>query len=702
MSPFRRLVALAAILLVGLSVFSAPGHVDASDDPVIAAAGDIACDPASGGYYGGDGYGTGCNQKYTAPLLAGADAVLTLGDEQYACGGLSAFQQSYDPTWGAYKSVTYPVPGNHEYQTSGGTDCSTNARGYFTYFGAAAGDPTKGYYSYYVGAWHIIALNSECSFVGGCGAGSPQDIWLRNELATSTAPCTMAYWHKPRFSSNGGTGDSTFSQLWNDLYAAHADVVLNGHQHWYERFGLQNPSAQADPNGIREFIVGTGGESYVLASTTRAANSEAVFSGGDAFGVLRMTLHPDSYDWNFVALRGNFTDQGSTRCHNATTNPGPDITSPTTSISCNASGCQSSAYANAVTVALSAVDASDGSGVDKTYYTTDGSTPTTSSAVYGGPFQVAQTTTVMFFSTDVAGNAEGVRSQVIQIGATPPQDTTAPISTITCNGASCGSGWFRTTPVKIRLGATDEGSGVNKIYYTTDGSTPTTSSTVYAGVFNVSATTAVRFFASDKAGNLEAAKAQPIGIDTTAPSSSSACNGSTCTGWYRSIPVSVTLTATDAASGIAATFYTTDGTTPTASSSVYTAPILITQTTTVKFFSRDVAGNRDTVKTVTVKVDAAAPTVAITSPQDGASVSRGTRVSITAAATDLGTGGNAASGIASVTFSVDGILLKSDGSSPYSAIWGTSTATRASHAITVVATDRAGNQSTVSISVTVV
>jgi hypothetical protein len=217
--------AALSVVVAGLGPGSHLARADAASDPVVAAAGDISCDPARASYNGGNGTSTDCREKYTAALLPGVDRVLTLGDEQYSCGGLTAFQQAYAPTWGQQKSLTAPVPGNHEYQTSAGTDCSTNGTGYFSYFGAAAGDPAKGYYSFDLGAWHLVALNSECAQIGGCGSGSPEEVWLRNDLARSSAPCTMAYWHRPRFSSNQSGGDATYDAFWRDLYAAHADVA---------------------------------------------------------------------------------------------------------------------------------------------------------------------------------------------------------------------------------------------------------------------------------------------------------------------------------------------------------------------------------------------------------------------------------------------------------------------------------------------
>jgi len=267
---------------------------------------------------GGLGTTTACRQQSTSDLLInqGFAAVLALGDNQYECGGLNAFLQAYDPAWGRVKDITHPVPGNHEYQRSGGTDCDAagGASGYFGYFGAAAGEAGKGYYSYDVGTWHLIALNSQCAAVGGCASGSPEEQWLRADLATHSNACTLVYWHHPRFTS-GQVGNSTaVADFWDDVYAADVDVVLNGHAHGYERFAPQDPSENYDPaHGIREFVVGTGGEDF-QAFTTLAPLTEN--RDGSAFGVLTLTLHATSYDWQFVPVAGQaFADAGSTSCH---------------------------------------------------------------------------------------------------------------------------------------------------------------------------------------------------------------------------------------------------------------------------------------------------------------------------------------------------------------------------------------------------
>jgi hypothetical protein len=236
---------------------------------------------------------------------------------QYECGGLAAFQQSYDKTWGPLKAITHRAVGNHEYiagsSSPPGTDCdpTATAAGYFTYFGAAAGDPGKGYYSYAVGSWHVIVLNTTCGKAGGCGPGSPQETWLRQDLAVHPAACTLAYFHIPLWSS-GGRAEVNATTFTSDLVNAHADVILTGHDHIYERFALQNASGTADPNGVRAFVVGTGGKNHTDVPS-RAANSEVVNS--TTFGFLRLTLHPNGYDWRFVPEPGKtFSDSGSEAC----------------------------------------------------------------------------------------------------------------------------------------------------------------------------------------------------------------------------------------------------------------------------------------------------------------------------------------------------------------------------------------------------
>ncbi len=231
--------------------------------------------------------------------------VFTIGDNAYPDGSTADFTNCYGPTWGRHRGRTHPTLGDDDYDTAG-------AAGYFNYFGAAAGDPTRGYYSYDLGAWHVIHLNSECSRVGGCRSSSPQAQWLRADLAANPRACILALHHEPLFSSKGG--DSDLRVYWDPLYAAGADVVLSGHRHNYERFARQSPTGAADPQrGIRQFVVGTGGTSLSTFGSTIAANSQV--RNDRTHGVLKLTLHPTGYDWQFVPVAGQtFTDSGSTSC----------------------------------------------------------------------------------------------------------------------------------------------------------------------------------------------------------------------------------------------------------------------------------------------------------------------------------------------------------------------------------------------------
>jgi hypothetical protein len=290
-----------------------------SGDPVIAVVGDVACDPTDANYNNGLGTGSYCHQASTAALLDNSlAAVLAIGDLAYEDGTLAKFNSSFDPTWGPFKSLMRPIPGNHEYlERVPNTTTPTNAGGYYDYFGALAGDRTKGYYSYDIGSWHLIALNGECSYVGGCGVNSPQETWLRQDLVAHPNACTLAYWHEPKFSSGTAAvgNTSTYQTFWDDLYAAKAEVILGGHIHNYERFAKQNPQGGADPvNGVREFVVGTGGKSLVAFASTPLPNSEV--RDAATYGVLKMTLHNGSYSWNFAPEAGKtFTDSGTESCH---------------------------------------------------------------------------------------------------------------------------------------------------------------------------------------------------------------------------------------------------------------------------------------------------------------------------------------------------------------------------------------------------
>jgi len=248
------------------------------------------------------------NDEETARLLDPiAGTIFTLGDNTCSDGTYKQFTTCYDPSWGREKARTRPSAGNHEYNVRG-------ASGYYRYFGAAAGEVEKGYYSYELGGWHIIVLDSKCSQVSGCGSDSPQGQWLQADLAAHPGTCTLAYWHSPRFSSGSVHGNDTdMNDFWRLLYDAGADIVLNGHEHVYERFGPQDPNGLADPgHGIRQFTVGTGGCDLYTFGTIQP-NSEA--RNSDTHGVLKLTLHPASYDWEFIPIAGQaFTDSGSANC----------------------------------------------------------------------------------------------------------------------------------------------------------------------------------------------------------------------------------------------------------------------------------------------------------------------------------------------------------------------------------------------------
>jgi hypothetical protein len=203
------------------------------------------------------------------------------------------------------KSITHPAVGNHDY-------CSGDSTGYFNYFGTAAGNPGQGWYSYNIGSWHLIALNSNCGKVGGCKPGSAQERWLRADLAANPTACTLAYWHHPRWSSGSAGSNPITSGLYTALYEAGADIVLSGHDHFYERFAPMDPNGSLDLQaGVRQFIVGTGGKSKDSPGNA-AANSEIRSS---TYGVLQLTLHSNSYDWEFEAIPGEgFVDTGSDTC----------------------------------------------------------------------------------------------------------------------------------------------------------------------------------------------------------------------------------------------------------------------------------------------------------------------------------------------------------------------------------------------------
>jgi hypothetical protein len=290
----------------------------------IAAAGDIACHPDEPDYNNGNGANGHCMQKATAALVtAGSfDKVLALGDLQYDCGSLAAFNASYDASWGAFASKTEPSIGNHEIQgaSSFNESCLPKGSGYYTYFQnhgvpEAKGVNGKGYYSFDVGSWHFISLNANCTNAGGCDTGSPQMNWLQNDLAAHPNACTLAFWHQASWSTTGGGGVAETRPMWAALADGGADLVLNGHFHHYERFADLNANGQpvADGAGMREIIAGVGGESQgAFGTKTPIAGSQVRKTG---YGILALTLGTGSYSWDYRLITGGSGDSGTDSCH---------------------------------------------------------------------------------------------------------------------------------------------------------------------------------------------------------------------------------------------------------------------------------------------------------------------------------------------------------------------------------------------------
>jgi hypothetical protein len=280
----------------------------------VTAVGDIACDPNDASFNGGEGTATRCRQKHTAALVD-TDYVLALGDLQYENATLSKFMASYHPSWGLFKDVTYPTPGNHEYDTTG-------AAGYFDYFGARAGSPSTGRYAFDIGEWHVVSLNSNCSEVD-CAA---QAVWLRADLEANrvrtadTNRCTLAFWHHPHVTDgpDHSDEDGSTAPLWDALVADGAEIVLSGNDHNYQRFAPMLSDKTPHPNGLTQFIAGAGGK-FV---DPNGPGSKALVRNGTDFGVLKLTLRADGYDWRYVTEKSSVPyDSGSAQCHG----PGPPI-----------------------------------------------------------------------------------------------------------------------------------------------------------------------------------------------------------------------------------------------------------------------------------------------------------------------------------------------------------------------------------------
>jgi len=263
---------------------------------VLIAAGDIA------------GCGSDGDEATAALVESLPGTVAVLGDSAYPSGAPEEFAQCYEPTWGRFRDRTRPAVGNHEYQTPG-------ASGYFAYFGPAAGPTGLGYYSYDLGAWHIVVLNSQCWEVGGCGGDDPQAEWLETDLLAHPTQCALAYWHVPRFSSGIHGSSDVMQAYWHLLVEAGAEIVLNGHDHDYERFAPQDAQGGLDlERGVREFVVGTGGYGRYLFPGAALPNSEA--RDASTYGVLLVSLYAGRYEWEFRPVAGgSYSDTGSGFCH---------------------------------------------------------------------------------------------------------------------------------------------------------------------------------------------------------------------------------------------------------------------------------------------------------------------------------------------------------------------------------------------------
>jgi len=313
----------AGLALAGLTDLEAASATDsASGDPVIAAVGDMACDPADPKFAGGAGTSTNCAQLRVSDQVvadSSIDAVLGLGDFQYDCGDPADYAASYDPTWGRLDALMWPTVGNHEYKTGPdvyGAPCpadNSTAQSYFNRFGAVAHQESRGRYSFDIGAWHLISMNGNCTPAGGCSAKSTPTVWLKKDLAATTQPCIAAFWHQPLWTGAGTGVAATYRAWWNALYAAHADVVFNGHRHNYQRFAPMDPTGAIDQAaGLTEYVAGTGGEA--LVSLAKSAVPQPV-AYRKTFGYLRVTLHPAGWDAQFVNAAGTVLDTSSGACH---------------------------------------------------------------------------------------------------------------------------------------------------------------------------------------------------------------------------------------------------------------------------------------------------------------------------------------------------------------------------------------------------
>lgn len=690
----RRIHALWGAVLLTLLMVIAPPLASAAD-PVIATAGDIACEPSNSHFSSGNGSISYCHQKWTSDLLVnqGLAAVLPLGDNQYICAGAAEFAGSYGPTWGRLNSIVRPIPGNHEYYKTGGTGCDAtgSALPHFQYFAAAlatmppsASDTTKGYYSYDIGDWHLIALNTgeNCAKVA-CGASSPQVQWLKADLTAHPNVCTLAYFHYPRFSSKTQLPPYT-QALWDALYAGGADVILSGHVHQYERFAPQTPTAAPDPAyGIREFVVGSGGMSLENFSSTIAPNSQVRLKG---FGVLKLTLSPTSYGWQFVpdGRNGNTaTDSGTSNCHGV---PGQsDTTPPTVNITAPTGGTTVSG-----TSAISA-NASDNVAVQSVQFAIDGNViATDTTAPYTTQWDTTAVANGSHTLTATATDTTGLQTTSANVAVTVANDTTAP--SVTLDSPADGATVSGTSSLSAT--ATDDTAlasvkfRVDGTIVATDTSAPFTTSWNSATVANGAHT--VDAVATDTAGNSATSTPAAITIDNVAAPPTVAitapANGAGVSG-----QVSVAASATSS-TGITSVEFRADGTTiatdttaPYSTTWSTTGVVNGAHTLTAVATAGDSQSTTSAPVNVTVTNDSAPPAVAVTNPVDGATVSGS--ITLAATATDD-------VAVQSVVFKVDGTTVGTDTTAPYSTAWASGSVANGTHTITAIATDTSTNQTT--------
>jgi hypothetical protein len=408
-----------ASTLVAIALAALPAASARAADPVLAAAGDIACESGS------TVTSTACEQSSTASLLQTLQptAIAPLGDEQYNHGTYAEFTApgAFGATWGALGIPFHPVPGNHEY------DQSATAAGYFQYFGTAA---PASYYSYDLGQWHVVALDSNCDDDGCANRDSSDGVvstaevnWLKTDLAQNTGKCVLAYWHHPLFSSGDVGGSTGVKPLWTALYTAHADLVLNGHEHHYERFGPQDPTGVATTAGIREIVVGTGGHDIEQNGFSSPPADNSQLRDNSHFGALVLTLHPHSYDWAFKATPDGSTvvDSGTASCHEqppvATTGQANPVgqTTATLAGSVNPQGQATTyhfEYGTTSSYGASTTSASGGSG-------------TTSQPLSAGVTGLSPSTTYHFriVATNASGTTDGA-DQTFTTQPPPPSVTT--------------------------------------------------------------------------------------------------------------------------------------------------------------------------------------------------------------------------------------------------------------------------------------